>query len=80
MRLDDERAHPVVVRIRVRLEHAVGRVDDEELERVEHQVGAKPHVLALATVKRRHELARELGPYRARSTVRGHDQIRPSEL
>ena len=46
--LDDERAAGRVVGVAVDLHHAVRRRHDVELERVEDQVRAEPHVLAAA--------------------------------
>ena len=43
--LHDERAHRVAVRIAVDLEDAVLGLGDEELEGVEHELRAEPHVL-----------------------------------
>ncbi len=44
--LDDERARPLVERIAVHLEHPVLGLGEDEAERVEHEVGAEPDVLA----------------------------------
>ena len=46
-----------VVRVGVRLEDTVRGLRDEELERVEHEVGPEPDVAAETRVHRRRELA-----------------------
>ena len=51
VRFDDERAHVLVIRVSVRLEHAMLALDDEELERVEHEVGGEPDVAAAAPIE-----------------------------
>ena len=49
--LDDERAAGGVVGVAVHLHDAVRRLLDIELECVEDQVGAQPHVLAVSNIK-----------------------------
>ena len=64
----------------MRLHGAVLGVGNEELERVERDVGTEPDVPALAAIERGYEVARQRGPHRTRRPVRAHDQIRPAEL
>ena len=78
--LDDERAHPRVVGIRVRLEHAVGCLADEELERVERLLDAHPHVPAVPWLQGRGELLVQRAPHPARRAVGADDQVGPAEL
>src|SRR5438132_1540260 len=55
LELDDERAHLVAVRIRVGLHGSDVRFRDEELERLEDQGRAQPHVACVPHVERRLE-------------------------
>ena len=59
---------------------AVRGLLDEELERVEHEVGPEPHVPAVAAVERRHEVPVQRRAHRARGAVGPDDQVRPPEL
>ena len=78
--LHDERAHRVAVRIAVDLEDAVLGLGDEELEGVEHELGAEPHVLRAARVQRRPERGLVAGAHRAVDAVGADDQVRVGEL
>jgi hypothetical protein len=73
--LDDERAAGRVVGVAVHLHHAVRRLLDVELERVEDQVGAEPYVPAAPDVEIRSERGREGGSGGRVGPVGGHDQI-----
>ena len=52
---DDESAHLAIEGVTVDLEDASVGLDDVEGERLEYEVGPKPHVLALAALERRPE-------------------------
>ena len=60
--LHDERAARGVVGVAVHLHHAVRRLLDIELERVEDQVGAQPHVPAVSKIKFGTERGRPTAP------------------
>ncbi len=74
--LDDERAHLAAVGIGVGLEHAGPGLGDEELERVEDQVGAHPHVAAVAVIERGSEIVAARGAHGARRPVGADDQVK----
>ena len=79
--LHDEGAAGRVERVAVDLHDAVRRLRDVELERLEHLVGAEPHVAAVAHVERGPE---RVGVPRAHRRVeavgRDHQVVRRSEL
>jgi hypothetical protein len=79
--LHDERAHLVVIRVAVDLHDPVRGLGDVELERVEDQVGAEPHVLAAAYVDLGGEDVGEGGPGGAVGPVRrDHQVVRAGQL
>ena len=70
-----------VVRVAVDLHHAVRRLADVELERVEHLVRAQPHVLAVPDVQVGRNVSAYRAPHGGVDAVRGHHQVvRPAEL
>ena len=71
--LDDERRHPLVVRIRVRVEEAVLGLAEGERERVEDVVGAEPDVLRALGPDLRAEVAEP--PDEAVRAVRADDEV-----
>ena len=73
--LDDERAAGRVVGVAVHLHDAERRLLDVELERVEDQVGAQPHVLAVSNVKFGPERGRPGTPDGRVRAVGGDDQV-----
>src|SRR6185437_7920016 len=73
--LDDERARPRLVLVRVGPDPAGLRPLEEEVERVEHQPGAQPDVLVPRFGDRAAEL-RAAGPEPAAGPVGGQDQVR----
>src|SRR5262249_56846289 len=73
--LHDERAAGRVVGVPVHLHHAVGRLLDVKLERVEDQVGAEPHVPAAADVEAGPERDGPGGPRRRVGPVGRHHQV-----
>ena len=77
VRLDDERAHRLVVRIRMRLEHPLRCLLDEELERVERELRPEPHIPAVPSLQLGIERGRQRGAHPARRPVRPDDQIEP---
>ena len=71
--LDDERRHPLVVRVGMRVEEPVLGLAERERERVEDVVGAEPDVLAALGPHLGAEVVQP--PDEAVRAVRGHDQI-----
>ncbi len=73
--LDDERAGALVVRVPVELHDAVRGLPDVERERLEHEVGAQPHVLAAPGLEGGREHVGERRAHPGAGAVTGHDQV-----
>ena len=76
--LDDERRHPLVVRIRVRVEEPVLGLAEGERERVEDVVGAEPDVLRALRPHLRAEVPEP--PQEAVRAVRADHEVRVRQL
>ena len=78
--LDDERGGVAVEAIRVRLEPAEFRLHEDERERPEHTVRAKPDELVAPEVDRRVEVRGVTAADPAVDAVRGNDQVSVGKL